>query len=149
MENRVQNQIQAIRVPSYAFWSCQHPLSRPRFSFSFVLSYLCLMFSSPLLSVPLSFLCTLSLCSLPLSWTLLVAIAMYLVTIVLMAIYTQGTHLVHTKTCPLVYLSLLWGTALALACVPSSSPSTLASVPLRASASPTYCLSPPLQLSSL
>jgi hypothetical protein len=25
-----------------------------------------------------------------------------------MAIYTQGTRLVHTKTCPLVYLSLVW-----------------------------------------
>jgi hypothetical protein len=29
-----------------------------------------------------------------------------------MAIYTQGTCLVHTKTCPLVYLSLVWDIAL-------------------------------------
>jgi hypothetical protein len=59
--------------------------------------------------------------------------------IVLMAIYTQGTRPVHTKTCPLVYLSLVWDIALALACVPSLPLLTLASVPFRASASPTYC----------
>jgi hypothetical protein len=128
------------------------PLVTTLFLFSFFLSYLCLVSPCWLILCrlrPLSFPCGV----LPLSSSFVLdsshchshVPSYYCTHGYIYPRDSSGSHQDLSSCLPLTHVDI----ALALACVPSLSLLTSASVPLRASASPAYCLSLPLQLLSL